>query len=545
MDARRNRSPERRDLSRRMPAGYMAVLFALALAAPHTALAHPSDIITVSFHAEIGDGDAPAVYDVAITCTEAVLAYGVGIFVPYNDSEDHYAIPEDSMRLGGVALNNTGHSLEVGHAGINLLDGRASGYPLLVPQYHPLVIPVLVLDDAPGLPAEAILDFTYEGGPDTACWVSELHGTQTIGLMARTGVERGIDRIVAAEMSVADYNEYLETVGGQWRLELAIKDSGSDPETALNMAKEFAAEGVDIIVGPSSSSAITALREYTGQNDMLVISCCSTAPSLALPDHIFRTTPDDTHQAKALARVIADDGIGSIVIVHRNDTYGRGLAGALAAEMQERGGGVAAAIPYHSDTARFDGITQSVADAVRGADGAAVVAISSVEAAALIESAMNHHILYDTKWYGSEAVVNHRGVTQGHLGSFAERVGLSGVIVAALPGPVKDDVERRLIKELNLKPGESPSTFLYSMYDAILILAKAVTATQSVDARTLVDAIPHVAARTHGAMTDTLNENGDLVAPSYGVWQVRDSVWTRTGTFVEGTDEVLPYGPPN
>ena len=526
---------------------YISAICAMGLImmlVPLTVQAHLSEIETVSLKTTIGDAAYSATYNVAVTCTDTILAYGLNLFVPHNDPSDRYVIDGGSIRLGTTTLAHASYTAEKDHMSANLL-GRHDGmkYPLLIPQYSPLIIPISVTDSEPGFPAKATLDITYEGNPDTTCRTSEIRGPQNIGLMVRMSLERGMDRIVAANMAVNDYNQYLESIGEQWRLELVVKDSGLKADEVLEIIQEFTDEDIRLIVGPSSSGSISAIREHIHHNDMLVISCCSTAPSLSLPDHIFRITPDDTNQAKALARIMADDGIISAVVAYRDDPYGQGLYRALAVEMEKRGSVVATGVPYPTDTTNFDDAAQSLADEIDGMSNAAIVAISSSEVASLIESAMKHDILDDVKWYGSEAVVNHRDVARGDMGAFSEKVGLSGAIVAAPSSPLRNDLEPRLAAELGLQPGEVPSTFLYSMYDAILILGKAILSTQSTDTERLVEAIPYVAAHTHGVFPDRLDENVDLAITNYGIWEVRDAAWVRTGNLVQDTDVIVPYLP--
>lgn len=516
----------------------------MAVLVPLAVQAHPSELTTTLLKTTIDDADYKSTYNVAVTCTDAVLVYGLYLFVPHNDPTDRYMINEKSIRLGDYALSNILYATKNDHMNINLLEGSDGvPYPLLIPRYSPLIIPIQVLDSTPGTPTEATLDMTYKGNPGTTCLTSEIRGPQKIGLMVRTSVERGMDRLVAANMAADDYNQYLKSIGEQWSLELVLKDSGTKPDVALQKVLEFDAAGIRLIIGPSSSGSIDAIREYTHSNGMLIISCCSTAPSLSLPDHIFRITPDDTNQAKALARIITDDGITSVVTVYLDGPYGRGLDSTLATEMKKRGGAVVAGIPYPVGADNYDGIAQDLADIVGNMTGAAVVAISSSEAVDLIESAMKHDVLGDTQWYGSEAVVNHRGISHGEVGAFAEQVGLTGAIVAVPSSPLKNDLQPRLAAELDLRPDESPSAFLYSVYDAIGILVKAMLATQSADTENLLKAIPYVAAHTHGVMPNTLNENGDLADSNYGVWEVKDMSWVRTGTFMLDTDAVVPYVP--
>lgn len=66
-------------------------------------------------------------------------------------------------------------------------------------------------------------------------------------------------------------------------------------------------------------------------------------------------------------------------------------------------------------------------------------------------------------------------------------------------------------------------------------------ATQSMDTGSLIDAIPHVAAHTYGAMGyGTLNEYGDLAASDYAIWKVTDGIWVRTGVFSQVTSTLIP-----
>ena len=141
-------------------------------------------------------------------------------------------------------------------------------------------------------------------------------------------------RLEAINLSVDDYNEYLKDLGEEWWIDVVIKDNNSDTEVSLIKTKEFHDEGIDIIIGPSASSSVAAVYDYTKRNDMLLISCCSTAPSLAIPDHIFRMAPDDTNQAQALAAVMTDDGIDTVVTIYRDDTYGQGLSDELVNAME-------------------------------------------------------------------------------------------------------------------------------------------------------------------------------------------------------------------
>ena len=494
--------------------------------------------------AKIGDGASPATYNLAVTCTDAVLVYGLDVFVPMNDYGDRYAISAYSIRVGNTFLEHGAYQVPTGHMDVNLASTGLE-YPIVVPKYSPLTIPIRVLDGDGGTPARATLDITYAGGPDTVCRTGDLRGPQKVGMMVQVYDEGTNHRMAGAQMAINDYNWYLDSIGEQWSLELVVKDDDATADGAAEKIRELAGEGISLVIGPSGSGQIRAIGDYLRENDMLAISCCSTAPSLAIADNIFRITPDDTNQAKALAGVLQDDGMEAAVVIYRNDVYGQELSAALDAETGNDV--VKGAFSYAPGTGDFADIIREAAGAVQdainihGAERVAVVVISFSEVADLMAAAMSNGMLGDVRWYGSEAVVNRSDLARGDLGEFAQSVGLSGVIVSAPSGPVNDDVTRRLAAELDLLPGEAPVTYAYTSYDAVLILAGAMLATQSADAGSLIDAIPYVAAHTYGAMGyGTLNEYGDLAASDYAIWEVNDGIWVRTGVFSQVTGTVIP-----
>ena len=63
-------------------------------------------------------------------------------------------------------------------------------------------------------------------------------------------------------------------------------------------------------------------------------------------------------------------------------------------------------------------------------------------------------------------------------------------------------------------------------------MGKTILETDSIDPLTVRDAITDVASRHTGATgTINLNEFGDFATPSYGLWNVRDGAWYKSGHF--------------
>ena len=529
----------------------VAILLAAYAALP-AAESQPFEIRSASVPFALEDLNHTSFQNVAVSCTGDALVYGLDMYVPRNDSPDRYAILEDSIRLGHQTLEHAPYSSGDAPVRVGLLEGFGGPglpAPLLVPQYAPLVVPVQVLDSLPGRTAVGILDVTYTANPGVECGGALLQGPQKVGLIVLTSGSASASNShvdVAVHMAVRDYNQYLEALGEAWSLELVVKIDEGDPAMSLVRAQELAAEGVYVVLGPSGSSALSTMEEFIRSSGMVAISCCSTAPSLAVPDHIFRMFPDDTNQAKALAALMEHDGVDSVVILYRDDTYGSGLNKALAAAVESRGGMVAEQVPFVRGDLDAESLAQRAADAVRdladarGAERVAVAVVASSEVAEIMSHAMSHEVLGSVQWYVSEAAVNLRSVTEGDLGEFSENTGLSGVTVLVPPSPLNEEVTQRLAAELDLLPGESPLIFSYSAYDSVIVLGNAMLATQSAEPSDIVEALPHASARTFGTLSDdTLNPNGDLAVADYGVWRIIDGHWVQTGSYQHHSDRVV------
>jgi branched-chain amino acid transport system substrate-binding protein len=84
--------------------------------------------------------------------------------------------------------------------------------------------------------------------------------------------------------------------------------------------KKLHENGAKIIVGPATSTAVWAAKEYADANDIILLSYASTSPLLSIEgDNLFRLVPDDTYQGKIIAERMINDGIKVIVPLWRGD----------------------------------------------------------------------------------------------------------------------------------------------------------------------------------------------------------------------------------
>ena len=93
----------------------------------------------------------------------------------------------------------------------------------------------------------------------------------------------------ATVLAVDDFNAHLEESGAQWRMRMVTEDTETRPVAALEKLSSLHARGITLVVGPETSASLRNIKGYADSADMLLLSCCSAAPALAIPgDSVYR-----------------------------------------------------------------------------------------------------------------------------------------------------------------------------------------------------------------------------------------------------------------
>ena len=318
----------------------------------------------------------------------------------------------------------------------------------------------------------------------------------------------------------------VEEIDAGWKLKMVSEDSATNPVIALEKLTALKAKGIDIVVGPETSSNIRNIKGYSDANNMLLISCCSSAPALAIPnDSVFRLVPDDSNQGPAIAKLMQYEGIEAMVPVWRGDTWGDGLSSAAMDSFADRGGQVAEGIRYNPESPEFSASTSLLASQVQeyvneyGADKVAVMFLGFAEILQFTQSAHEHDVLDDVRWFGPGANTKEHKLIDDPIGlDFSDHVKFTTVQFAAAENPIYDDVQKYMTETL----GTDPNTFVYSSYDAVWLIGLTMLETQSSDVSVIKANIEEVSDNYSGAIGPTkLNEAGDLAQADYKVWGIR------------------------
>ena len=372
---------------------------------------------------------------------------------------------------------------------------------------------------------------------------SQPSGEVRIGaLYPVTGSTKGADNLEATRLGVEDFNGFLDSIGIGWRLSVVAEDTISNPFTALAKATDLHQSGIDVIIGPEISINVERVGRYANENGMVLLSCCSTAPSLAVPgDGIFRMIPDDSKQGVALAKLLQSRGIQAVVPIWRGDVYGDGLQEATASNFTSRGGVVGEGIRYGLAETEFADEAERLADQVRsmverhGADSVAVLMISFGEGRAIALESAAHDILTGVKWFGSETLAKSPLLTDERLAGLSNEVEFAALQVADNPGPLYERVHLHISET----SGRDPTSHVYRSYDAAWLVGLSILQSGTADAAAIKAALPEVASSYSGAQLGTaFNEAGDLAFADYAVWQIVDGEWAETGMYSPLDDTV-------
>lgn len=311
------------------------------------------------------------------------------------------------------------------------------------------------------------------------------------------------------------------------RVRLIIEGTGLDPDVAFEKIKRLAARGLRVVIGPESSAEIETIAPFTDANDMVLLSHCSTAPSLAIPgDSVYRLVPSDLHQAAALARLMAGHGHRAIVPLWRAGVWGDDISAATRQRFVDLGGTVYPGVRFDPAATDFSGdlavLEAQLADARASFGGAVAVAFFSFgpEGAVVLAQAADVPALGAVTWYGSDGTALSREIVgEPRAAQFAIRTGFLNTLFADVHTPEADQVRERIRAAIG---GGGVHFCATAAYDAVWLAALSAAAAGTEDIGRFTRALVTIASAYEGATgPTTLDAAGDRAHAAYDVWAIR------------------------
>jgi ABC-type branched-subunit amino acid transport system substrate-binding protein len=388
--------------------------------------------------------------------------------------------------------------------------------------------------------------FIASGATESTRYFGPVEGANTIligALLPLSGTLSSFGESAEASLRLAvdDVNNQLAKSGSSSRVGLVIEDTKTDPNVAREKIIDLASKGIRIVIGPSTSAAVAAVKEYADENGILIVSSSSTAPSLAIPnDNVFRFVPDDTYQAEALAKKMWDEGTRVVIPIWRTDVFGNNLQSLLKEKFEKLGGKVVDGIGYDPPVGDFaaslhrinfivweqelKALTQKVNDAVKlyGADKAGVYIVAFDEIVPIMIQANRHQELQSVRWYGSDGSAQNDGLTKNiEAAEFAVKTNFLNPIYSVNASDSFKELEARIVEEI----GSAPRTYAEVAYDEFWVAALTLnnyTGTPQDDIGPLRQAFINTANMYIGVTGRTeLNDAGDRKYALYDFWAVR------------------------
>ena len=362
------------------------------------------------------------------------------------------------------------------------------------------------------------------------------------------------DEKTALDLAVDDVNAAHE-VSGDFYIRLAVQrisisptDTASPDPDALTGLKNIYANGngPSYYVGPSTSGNTERVREYADTNQIVIVSHSSTAPALAIQDdYVFRMTVPDSLQGQVLADLIGPKGsVTDLVMVVRNDVWGRGVNVSTTSSLEAAGSGTAitrvlfqdAGADWSQVAAELAGkISMAVDTASSKPNGKVAVLFAGFpgDFNGVVSQSSPAVKLDGVEWFGADGVGNSNEIpTNATALEFAKRVNLTTVVYTVQP----NDINKRI---------SSAAVYGPSAYDSVRILANAINVTYNDDRMPptgfeVKSVITDVTRDYVGALGNTtLNDDGDLGSPaSYGIHNIDDetNAWSLVrGMLLNGT----------
>jgi branched-chain amino acid transport system substrate-binding protein len=365
----------------------------------------------------------------------------------------------------------------------------------------------------------------------------------------------GIRINASAYLAASDINNWLVHNDTSWAssgitFKILTEDYALDNTKAQSVLSSFQSQGISEVIGPLNSGTLGAVEQYVTSNQMVMISPSSTSVALAgTSPYVFRTAPNDAAQGLADAREMYQEGVKGLIIAYRQDTYGQGLAAAVASRFTALGGHVLAQVPYDPTITDFSSVLSTINTlwnsgvATYGCGAVAIQAISFEELGTmLLQAKTNYPQLLNTPqpWYGSDGEADDSVLTNSTYASVMNQIQLPSTLYIQTNTTATSRVCSVILTETRI----SCDAYALGAYDDVWLAALGILHCGETAGSCVSKAIPAIANESVG-VTGPLNleQNHDRVPVAYDIWCVTGSgtsaSWGTCGTWTISQDSVV------
>lgn len=287
-----------------------------------------------------------------------------------------------------------------------------------------------------------------------------------------------------AELAIKEVSDSGKLLGGSKVVAVRGDTTCIDSAVATAAAERLiTSDGVKAIVGGDCSGVTTAtLKNVAKPNGIVMISPSATSPALSTIEDdglFFRTAPSDARQGVIVAEILKEHGIGSVAITYTNNDYGKGLADAIATNVEATGGKVTINAPH--EDGKGDYTAEVGALAAAGGDILVVAGYVDQGGRGIVQAAIDtgafDRFYFPDGMVSPALVTNHGSDLDGSLGA----------------NPGTDSPGAATFNEMAAAAGFEAGPFSPESYDAAALIMLAMQAAGSSDSGALKEKVMDVA----------------------------------------------------
>jgi len=230
-----------------------------------------------------------------------------------------------------------------------------------------------------------------------------------IGDLSSERSQLAVDARNATQLYISNLNEE-GGINGR-KIELIIKDDGSDINVAKMKYQEFIDEDVEYIIGHMTSDMALPIIDAAELPLLFISPSISTDKMTGLDDNFIRTSPVNSQQAVILKDYCHKNNINNIVITYdsNNEEYTKNLHDYFKEIYETDGYKVNKTVIFDSLTDDLDVVSKTIIEA----EPDAVFMISQATSTAFISQSLKRHNpdveLLSVSWSMTQDLITHGG----------------------------------------------------------------------------------------------------------------------------------------
>ncbi|SJN09059.1 High-affinity leucine-specific transport system, periplasmic binding protein LivK (TC 3.A.1.4.1) [Leucobacter sp. 7(1)] len=289
----------------------------------------------------------------------------------------------------------------------------------------------------------------------------------------------GLEMREGIDLAIEEINADGGVLGRDLSTEV-IDDEGK-PANGPVIAQELCDDAnVPAVLGFSFSSvALSGLPIYT-QCGLPVVASAVTSPELSgASDVFFRTVFTDAYQGAEAAKFVSENrGVKKVAVLYQQDDYGKGVADAFTAGIEEAGGEVTSSQAYQLGTVNFG---STVDTALKGNPDAVFIGGFYTEAGKIVTQIRDAGS--DLPIFASDGAASPLFIDLA--GENAEGVEVYAAFSASDPRAESSG----FVSSFSKKYDKEPSSWAALAYDATYVVADAIESAGSTDRAEVAEAI--------------------------------------------------------